>query len=654
MNNKVLLIGEPILDVTIPLFTPERTTSLYGRAESTVFEQLHSTIRTLGGVLYWARFLHYFLSDNLTVLMPMPNGGHRHDYAVDLLKTLSKKKVNIHQVDVRRDLASILRCIEMDPSHQPITKQFPRSILRVDAGHSHRFNEDEIGRIANKLYNLNREWLSKGTSPKYIVLADYNLGLFTRSFLREINKIVDDDVSIIVYARRKWQKYADCFTNNNCTIIADANETIAELTDSEANLHEDEDIVENPIRCIRAKFPWIKQVVLVEKKKTIFAEWHKKNKIFELPNNKNSLYTPAGYRAVIAACLCIDDLINKPEDFLSKAHFAADYGGSILNGTFSDSDAKKIKSFSSPPKTLNQIKSSSIDFSPVDEFVCQFCCNGMRLELNKAITRVPGVFTADLKLKNDINDLVSRIENKSDVAISLFDISKQLFVQKILLQGGPGSGKTFLAEKIAAHVFQDVDAILNCNEIGANSQTVGDAAARIVDFISTKKGVAILNEINNMGNRGAEIQQSLLDKFENHNNKMIPVKDRTVVLLTASRLGEDMSRNDEMNNPDFYTRFPYRLEIPPLVNRHADPAYILAIRLFDKGINSLSLRFIASVVVKNFSDQRKLDEFIGHVIESIPAGVCKLDDDWFRTHAGRLSLSCAISIEPTHLVALVK
>jgi DNA replication protein DnaC len=623
--SKVLLVGEPILDTMNPVHLPEGN-RLLGCSEPQIYALSSEPIVAVGGVFYWTRFLKPFFGDtDIRVVFPSPNDVHH-------FKEFDKLVTNLHKRSIPwdREIYKIQRFVEMEnPSDKPLP-EFIDSIFRADQGRSYHIEKADIDAIAKELEDTCYDWLMKGgVAQNFLVLADYDLGLFTRGFLKKINEIIDKSVNIIVYARRQWRKYAEYFVKDNCTIVADLEYTIAELSDIE-KLHDDDDLRKNPFRCIKSRFPRLKQFVLVDRKETRFACWNQTNKIWTLPTNHRPLFTPIGYRAIVGACLCLKDCWQDISHYLKFAHEAARYSGHVLLDKFSNEEAKEIKKIK-----LESLGSNPIELHPSESFQCHLCQNKLILDISKAHTDLKDVLTANISLKSEITESLKSINNPeaNSSILSLYeDDSKAKYVfQKILFFGPRGSGKTYIAEQIAKTLFPDKYVVIHCNESKRLLEEING-------HLSNKSlRLIILDEIGNIPKKGKETQKALLTMFADPpsdilSHKKDPNCDFKIIVLTCSLTREQMNKGDENNLSDFYDRFQRRFKIPALSDRPDDAAYLLAQQLLNKGIQNVSLQGLMTVVEHQFDSVREVNHLTKSVTGQIPQNMVTkktLEEDWF-------------------------
>ena len=670
-KGRVLLIGEPILDITIPVCLPDSIRPSLGRAEPLSYKQIQASWKSLGGVLYWARFVNFF--NEISVVMPRSIGGIRISNSEEILKKLRQdEKISIVPVPVQRDQYEILRFVEIDyvvGEEVPSDFQLPRSLFRVDAGDSSKVDKSEEDSIIRQ-FKSGYNWLIKGNKKKYIVLADYEIGLFTYSLLNKINKYIKENIEVIVYARGCWQKYAEIFMKGNCTIVADTKTTLFELCDYENKIHTEDAIAENPFRCVKSRYPALKQLVLSDRKETKIGKWNDEEiTVWKKAIDYSLLSAFSGHRAIVGATLCISDLINNPLDFLYFSSYATNYCGRVLIGKLEDQQYKYMCEYlNKTRRTIRKnISKTTLKISRIMKFHCHLCKKGAKLELAEFRTKINNVYTYDFLLKKQIEDIVDKEIMELNISnLSCFDEDSGTYVTKLFFSGPPRSGKTYIAKELAKQYFNirddEISSItIDCNRLGSNFSAIEEAVEYIEQqVINSSKKIVILNEINNIGRWGSEIQRRLLTRLEDENTSLKRLKRKMknhITLIFAGSITmkeiKKIKPTDKMNNKDFYSRLDV-INLSTLAEREYDSVYMLAQKLVrERKVTHVSLRFLTAVLLDNKNNMKVLKDFINKVLSFVKDERI-LDDEWFSKVRRKLKLKLFSEVEEGKLIRIIQ
>jgi bifunctional ADP-heptose synthase (sugar kinase/adenylyltransferase) len=217
------------------------------------------------------------------------------------------------------------------------------AFIRLDSGSIEPISEKSVEEFINKTVvpQLNSE-----TRFDCIILADYDLGLFTEHFIETFKKCIEDckcsKIPIVVYSGRKMSKYRIL---ENCWIVVD-------LSEARDDIEENPDPQKEPsfqFGKIIKKYPDLKGLIVVGGKETAMASWECSNgwatyRPNYQPVDMGTYRTPLGHRGLIASYLGLK-LAEGGEttSILPMAHNISNYKGAILIGEFGLADAIKIR-----------------------------------------------------------------------------------------------------------------------------------------------------------------------------------------------------------------------------------------------------------------------------------------------------------------------
>lgn len=618
-DNRFLLVGEFILDTTTPVSFPRRVRTFYRRAESVVYEQQEEEKDTLGGVFYAGRFLHGF--GEVDVVFPAPTKGLGKEIADKEFQKIKGdadyRTLNPHAVEFQEAMYRARRFQEKrDRGASGVLLSPAHSFVRVDSGYVGSFHDATLTSLEEKM----KESIADNP-PSCILLADYDLGLFEHVFIRKVSDLVQSyapDQPVVVYAGRRWSKFASI---PNCIIVAERAEALEEL--SEMGGIDQNQAEEDPFTFIAARFPDIKSFVLVGGGKIQLASWEKygrtgtlRGKVFTYQEKNRSPQTPVGSRALIAAFFTLKFAQNRDYQnviisqtqrahrCLHDAYEASLYNYAVLSGDFSQEDANNFLRRCQRRRGLGHsrgipdftVESRAIDIRLPEQLMHRIQNDGYELRLKDAETRVPGYYTTHAGLQKNVSD-VYEMASKKQLPMALFDSKSKLAIQKLLITGPTGSGKTELAYAIARGLGSEVTPEkkfrLACNDIKA--KTPEKKAETIVQFVkqnSRDRNVLLVDEINNMVH-GRDVQGSLWERLDEPRTE--PTGRKPLVIFAGSIREREMDKDTNRNKSDFYSRLQVKIIVPPISDRPLDPVYILASMLLENGVRRASLRGLMSV-----------------------------------------------------------
>ncbi len=391
----VYLIGEPILDITIPINLPKRSRSAYGRSDALIYEQTDFPLKVLGGCLYITRFIRHFA--NVQVILPTPVDGFHSQDLSELLKQYKNESCLPYKQDINqitwndRKLYEIQRFHEIKIKDGKFSIPPRRALLRVDSGDSSKIDDDTIEDIIQAFRRALRR--AKDTKRR-IFLADYDIGLFGPKFLENIAGVLTEEDDVYVYARRKWAKFATHLSS--CTIIADSEETVEELGEFEGFCKESKfrDNDKDLFKCVFSRYPHLSKFIVVDRDRTRIGTFEKNSiTIYTLSFSNQQPFTPTGNRAIIAASLCY--LENNSEFSISqkiaKSHIAGRFGGEVLTEHFGTKEATHLSSEDTKTeiyKLASKVHKSSYDLTAEDQDHCRNC----KLNIKTFIESKPYIF----------------------------------------------------------------------------------------------------------------------------------------------------------------------------------------------------------------------------------------------------------------------
>lgn len=609
---KFLLIGELIIDRTVPVRLPRRARTVRRRSEPTVFEQSADEASKLGGVFYVERFLSMLPDTATTTVFPMPIKGRVR--INDLLKASSALAI---PVEVTREPYEATRFLELnDMSSAELERAESRGVLRVDRGDSSRYKDEEAELVLEGVKKALKSWLAAKGRP-CIVLADYDLGLFTRHFIEGLRGLLPagQEIPIVVYAGRRWRAYAAL---SNCHIVADTDEAVAEILDADGVVNPEE-IEDNPFRYVMTRHSDLGSLFLADRESLQYGKWllvpreHTlRGDIYTLKPRFRSPRIPVGYRACLAASLA-EAVVREyePKDWLPGAAESAHFNGRVLAG---QSDRKWIaqlrkKSSLGGDKDL---KREQISITAAEALNQRLSEAGFVLHLRDAETAVPGIFTMDGDLKKSIEGAIEVLKERKG-QVSLFD--RDRMVSKLLMLGPPGNGKTTIAVRIGCLVAglrskPKVNLVCDCTA-KPRSQEKGGMAAHLISFVKDlNRPIAVLDEIDKIHGETGKVQRQIFKHFDNFNG--VPDgrqrKKMALVILTCSRPVDSLNDPPDASHlPDLYSRFQLRITVSALTERPLDVAYILAARLFKKGVRRINLGVLLAAVERGFASVREVE-----------------------------------------------
>lgn len=608
---RVLLIGEVILDITVPIAPPDRVRSALRRSEPIVYEQLREEKVVLGGMLYIGRFLRHFAA--VRAIVPVSTSGLHLRSAREKLDDLRQRgevrggSIEITEIELPRQLYSATRFVEIG-EQEVLEDVFPpgKGLLRIDSGSSYPVSPDEAKHVLEKVKDALATWRWQG-GDSFVLLADYDLGLFSHRFIRDLAKCLPREVPVVVYAGASWRKFARCL---NCWVVADTREAIAELVGFDGA--DDESVIKaDPFSVISERYPNLRGFVLSDVKETRIAVWKKLSvgglvgEEYVLSTGYTSARTPAGHRALLASYLCVDP--PEPIDnWLPKAHEAARHCEAVLIDKFERSSHNENLGL-----FPTEVATRSFEVPAARLFWAELWEAGLELRLADARTELEDIITRDPRLRADLRDIVERVK-QGNLPQSLFASDCRCYVRKLLIVGEPGSGKTFVAFQLGALRSSRKPKKVQCNE-----DQVSDAHQAVESICSTivAKGndVIILDEVDKFPGVSRDIQSRLLPRFDSAEGA--PVRHK-LVILTASKSVKDLL-DDPQQLPDFYSRFPAVLEVPPVRERPLDSPYILGARLLKKNIYRVSLEGIVAVAGKLFNDTRAIGDLADLICSNV-------------------------------------
>lgn len=606
---RALVVGELMLDTTVPVQVPTTARSLLRRSEPLVYEQRAGEKTTLGGLFYIGRFLRHFAQVEL--VFPLRKGGLCGHKYPNLVRELEKENLKIHAVDSTGDCYNATRYLESADSLLSARPDFleRRGILRIDSGTIGKLDADDSNHILGKLKSVLRNW-PEPDRRACVVLADYDLGVFSRKLVEDIKELLPPDVPVVIYTGRTWRQYADWA---GATLVADTNEAIADLMLMEG-MDDELAVEDSPFPHIATRFPELGGIVLVDRRQTRVGEWHcDRNeglitgKVAALDLLKPYARTPIGHRALVAACLALARMKDSSLSAWPRvAHYAAEGSNDdILIGDIDQARVQRVRSAFADPRPLSRLPKCEIESvvcSPADLLRSQILQRGGYFPFDSARTEIPEIFTTHAAFRDDLNRFVVQIEHR-DLPESTIDAEK-LVIQKLLVLGSSGVGKSFIAKKLAAKIAPQEGNLL-LSFVGKDAPTKAESMAALIrqSVAAPARRVLVLDEVDKHQN-GRKLHHQLLTLFDDDERNRLRNWRPVLVIAACSRDMKKLTSNDQHNHRDFYTRFSARLAVPPLDQRPLDAVHACASILRTSGVRLVSLAGLCAIAEKKYANLR--------------------------------------------------
>ena len=606
--SRALIVGELILDTTVPIQVPTRARSLLRRSEPFVYDQREKGKTTLGGLFYIGRFLRHF--SEVDLVFPLRRGGLYGERYSKLVREVRGRDFRIHAVDSEGECYNAARYLESADSVATARPDFleRRGMLRIDSGTIGPLSERDSDRFLTRLRQVTRDW-PPANRKACVVLADYDLGVFTRHVLSEVRGILPADVPLAIYGGRTWRQYA---TWKNATIVADTNEAIADLMLMEG-IDDEPSVEQHPFQHVATRFPELRGLVLVDRKQTRVAEWeadtnrqkiHGETAILDLA--KPYARTPIGHRALVAACLALARMKRLSlQDWPRVAHYAAEGSNDeILLGDIPQTRVNRVRDVFSHarfPAKVPRCEINPLRCSPGEILWSQVVQGGGHFPFDISRTSVPDIVTTHVSFRNDVNRVLEDVLNYRLPRAAVED--QKTVIQKLLVLGDSGAGKSFVARCIAQAITPD-NVYVNC--VDRNVPPAADGMAALIRKSVSDNGALVLDEFDKHSD-GQKLHSLLLRFFDDDESRRRLSKWKHVVVVAAcSRPINSLSRNDRSNHRDIYTRFPARLIVPPLSDRPLDAVHVCASLLRASGIRVASLAGLSAVANSSYGDLRSI------------------------------------------------
>ncbi len=353
---KILIIGEPIIDITTPICLPYNTRTVRRRIEPIVYQRLRcndpktgtpkSVEPKLGGVFYLARFLQYF--SNVSAVYPLPKEDNLDLQNLVKINKESRDKDNMVPfsdspiIMPGREAYKACRFIEVkDTKFKSPDWAQGHAFIRLDSGSTGNMTKDE----ADEVIRVVKSELRSKSRFDCIILADYDLGLFTKHFIENFKECIEyykyTEVPVIVYSGRRMSKYKIL---KNCWIVAD----LSEVRDDIEEMGEDPSLHSFQFGAIVERYRDLRGLIVVGGKETAMASWECRNGTARIKENseivdEGTYRTPLGHRGLIASYLGLQ--LAKRGDIMSILPMAlkiSGYSGAILIDEFGLTDAIEI------------------------------------------------------------------------------------------------------------------------------------------------------------------------------------------------------------------------------------------------------------------------------------------------------------------------
>jgi len=213
---------------------------------------------------------------------------------------------------------------------------------------------------------------------------------------------------------------------------------------------------------------------------------------------------------------------------------------------------------------------------------------GNKIRLADAETDLPGIFSLDKGYRRRLRE-VDRVLPRPN--------KPRKIVSSVLLEGGSGSGKGYLADKIAAALGtrgRHPPALeIHCQDYGSRGK-VPKRTEDILDQIAQGEAdIVFLDEADKFQPVRKDCQSLFLSFL---NSGMIDGQFVDVFVIAAVSTDWRAGATKGKQLPDFFDRFVAKIHVPGLDERPADIPYLLADYYQGKNLKGITLGALESIV----------------------------------------------------------
>jgi len=337
-RERILLIGEPILDETEKVSELKHVRTVARHSDNPYYS--HGRPKSaLGGVFFIGRFLAR--SCSIDLVYPHPAASGKADFA-DLVDDLARLDcMTLYPIEVGASLfriRRILKCYKNDDSGI----RNAETILRIESGQISVLKRQEEQRVLDEVSSVIESY-QEGSRCSAVVLADYDLGLFTPTFLERLGKILQNELSgvpIIVYSGKTWSKFSRL---PQSYIVSDYAEALGDLERSHlVEVPQSSPPASGLFPIMAENFSNLRGVVLVNSWNILAGSWRRtanevEGQFFEILSTDERMRVPAGYRALITTCVALGVIGRRDlKETLASAHKVASHAQLHLIETLRD------------------------------------------------------------------------------------------------------------------------------------------------------------------------------------------------------------------------------------------------------------------------------------------------------------------------------
>jgi ATPase family associated with various cellular activities (AAA) len=584
----VLVIGDIIVDRTF--LVGRRDGVEVVSYEGICYKKEEETI-SLGGVIPIAKIISGHCKT--TVMYLNCHRGALSDLAQNKLSEIEKNYGNLRLQPIyaeNRKIAEVTRTITKSPTGE----------IRIMARFEDSDDESLIGPQRQRI----KEYLSQHTNTKIFIIADFDKGIIdkrTISFLRQ--RIEKDNIKLIVQPYQNWYKYKELPIH----FLICREDQLRRAMEKEFDEKSPFKNLPNDLKFF-ISFPNCQSILIHDYRETNSVAYLRANSstgtinIIEHYNVLKSIRR-LQTRSISTSYYAISKNFDLDETISTIISCIAADIGSSSNLHDLPCIENFYREFDNP---IRNVQLRPLSFHMEHCIIHKIYKSSCKIKINDAECDLPGIYTIHNELKSEIKKIIRLLSFKNKPGEN---------ITTLLLEGATGSGKGFIAEKIADALEPDGSKTsflkIMCNRYGLQARGSKPVEEILQKIKTSGKRIIFLDEVDKFVDSKKECQSFFLEFL--NSAKIEEEFIDALVIAAVSTNWED----DPESYPDFFSRFPTIIPLPTIMERSIDIPWILGSLLSDKSVDRISLGALEAIMLYKHKTFRSFLKDLKEILQNV-------------------------------------